>query len=240
MLFTDTINMCAEVAGMLWQRGWAERNGGNLVVNITEDVDENIRRLPPLVAPVSIGSTLEEIAGHYFYCKATGCRMRDLARKPMDNGVIIRISPSGETYEIVACKPLQPTSELPSHLAIHNYLTATRSEMKATLHTHPTELVALSHVAELCSTERMNETLWAMIPETRLFCPKGLGFLPYAEPGSIELAAGTLKLIEQHNAVLWEKHGVIAVGSDIMDAFDTVDILNKAAQIRCAIPSVIS
>ena len=29
----------AEVAGYLWQKGWAERNGGNITVNITELVD---------------------------------------------------------------------------------------------------------------------------------------------------------------------------------------------------------
>ena len=220
---------------MLWAKGWAEKNGGNLVINISDEVDENIRRLPPLMVPVTLGSRLENIAGAYFYCKGTGCRMRDLARKPMDNGCIIRITPTGEAYEIIACKPILPTSELPSHLAIHNYLAANRPEVKASLHSHPTELVALSHVAELCSTERMNETLWRMIPETRLFCPKGLGFLPYAEPGSEELAEGTLELIGSHDAVLWEKHGIIAVGKDIMDAFDTVDILNKAAQIRCAL-----
>lgn len=222
---------------MLWSKGWAERNGGNIVINISADVDENIRRLPPLVAPVALGTRMEFIAGAYFYCKGSGCRMRDLARKPMDNGCIIRIGAEGDTYEIIACKPIQPTSELPSHLAIHNYLAATGSEKKASLHTHPTELVALSHVKELCNTEKMNETLWAMIPETRLFCQKGLGFLPYAEPGSQALADGTLELLHRHDAILWEKHGVIAVGNDVMDAFDTVDILNKAAQIRCAIPS---
>lgn len=26
----------AEVAGYLWERGWAERNGGNISVNVTE------------------------------------------------------------------------------------------------------------------------------------------------------------------------------------------------------------
>jgi rhamnulose-1-phosphate aldolase len=26
----------AEIAGYLWQRGWAERNAGNISVNITE------------------------------------------------------------------------------------------------------------------------------------------------------------------------------------------------------------
>ena len=32
------INKVAEVAGYLWQKGWAERNGGNITVNITEFV----------------------------------------------------------------------------------------------------------------------------------------------------------------------------------------------------------
>ena len=221
---------------MLWQKGWAERNGGNLVVNITADTDENLRHLSPLARAVVLDTRYENIAGMYFYCKASGCRMRDLSRKPMDNGCIIRLSDDGGAYEVIACKPLQPTSELPSHLAMHNWLAAHRPGMKASLHTHPTELVALSHVAELCNTASMNELLWSMIPETRLFCPKGVGFLAYAEPGSAQLAAGTLRLLEEHDAVLWEKHGAIAVGTDIIDAFDTIDILNKAAQIRCAIP----
>lgn len=30
---------------------------------------------------------------------------------------------------------------------------------------------------------------------------------------------------------MWEKHGVFAVDTDIMSAFDQVDVLNKAAQI---------
>ncbi len=30
------VNKVAEVAGYLWQKGWAERNGGNITVNILE------------------------------------------------------------------------------------------------------------------------------------------------------------------------------------------------------------
>ena len=32
------IEQVAEVAGYLWQKGWAERNGGNIVVNVTEQL----------------------------------------------------------------------------------------------------------------------------------------------------------------------------------------------------------
>ena len=30
------VGKVAEVAGYLWQKGWAERNGGNITINITE------------------------------------------------------------------------------------------------------------------------------------------------------------------------------------------------------------
>ena len=30
------VEKIAEVAGYLWQNGWAERNGGNITVNITD------------------------------------------------------------------------------------------------------------------------------------------------------------------------------------------------------------
>jgi rhamnu_1P_ald: rhamnulose-1-phosphate aldolase len=42
------VNKVAEVAGYLWQKGWAERNGGNITVNITEYVDDEIRQMPAI------------------------------------------------------------------------------------------------------------------------------------------------------------------------------------------------
>ena len=42
------INKVAEVAGYLWQKGWAERNGGNITINVTEFVDDEIRQMPAI------------------------------------------------------------------------------------------------------------------------------------------------------------------------------------------------
>ena len=42
------VNQAAEVAGYLWQKGWAERNGGNITLNITEYVDDEIKALPAI------------------------------------------------------------------------------------------------------------------------------------------------------------------------------------------------
>lgn len=221
----------AEVAGYLWQKGWAERNGGNIVVNISQYVDEQMKAMPSLCEPIPIGQTLPQLKGCWFYCKGTQKRMRDLAREPMDNGSIIRVTDDCAHYEIVADKPVKPTSELPSHLAMHNHLLARGSSYKATLHTHPTELVAMSHNEKFLQKDVLTRLLWSMIPETKAFCPKGLGVVEYTLPGSIELGENTIKIIDEYDVVLWEQHGVFAVDNDVLDAFDQVDVLVKAAQI---------
>ena len=221
----------AEVAGYLWQKGWAERNGGNITINVTEQVDDEMRALPPISNPLPIGTTLPHLKGCYFYCKGTGKRMRDLAREPMKNGSIIRIQDDCASYVIIADEMVMPTSELPSHLSIHDYLLGTGSNYKASLHTHPIELVAMSHNPAFLGKDVLTRLLWSMIPETLAFAPLGLGIVPYTLPGSVKLAQATLEQIKDYDVVLWEKHGTLAVGTDIMDAFDQTDVLNKAATI---------
>ena len=81
----------AEVTGYLWQKGWAERNGGNITVNVTEFMDDECKAMPAISDVKQIGMTLPQLKGKYFYCKGTGKRMRDLAKEPMQNGSIIRI-----------------------------------------------------------------------------------------------------------------------------------------------------
>ena len=55
------VEKAAEVAGYLWQKGWAERNGGNITLNITEFVDDEIRALPAIAEPTPIGLKLPYI-----------------------------------------------------------------------------------------------------------------------------------------------------------------------------------
>ena len=74
------VDKIAEVAGYLWQNGWAERNGGNITVNITDLVDDEIKALPAISEVKQIGTALPALKGCYFFCKGTGKRMRDLAR----------------------------------------------------------------------------------------------------------------------------------------------------------------
>ncbi len=228
------VQKVAEVAGYLWQNGWAERNGGNITVNITHLIDDSVRALPAISQVIPVGTVLSHLKGCYFFCKGTGKRMRDLARWPMDNGTIIRICDDCAGYEIIADKPVMPTSELPSHLTVHDHLIAKGSPYTATVHTHPIELVAMSHNRAMLEKDVLTRLLWSMIPETKAFCPLGLGIIPYTLPGSVELANATLAQLDEYDVVLWEKHGVFAQGLDVMDAFDQIDVLSKSAKIYVA------
>lgn len=50
-----------------------------------------IRAMEPVSGRFPIGTTLPRLKGCYFFCKGTNKRMRDLARRPMENGSVIRI-----------------------------------------------------------------------------------------------------------------------------------------------------
>lgn len=224
----------AEVAGYLWEKGWAERNGGNITVNVTELVDDEIRQMPAISEVKQIGIEVPHLKGAYFYCKGTNRRMRDLARKPMDNGSIIRILDDCKSYVIIADNVVNPTSELPSHLMVHDHLIEIGSPFRASVHTHPIELVAMTHIKKYLEKDVMTKLLWSMIPETKAFCPKGCGVIPYELPSSVKLAEETVRQLDEYDVVMWEKHGVFAIDTDVMAAFDQIDVLNKSALIYIA------
>ncbi|MDP4188156.1 MAG: rhamnulose-1-phosphate aldolase [Bacteroidota bacterium] len=225
----------AELAEYLWQKGWAERNAGNISVNINHLIPKDLDDLEnyPLF-PLS--ETYPELAGSYFFVTGTGKRMRDLAKNPLKNAALIRISERGNQYHIISqneknTASFRPTSELPSHLAIHQLMAQRKSPYKVIIHTHPNELVALSQSPIYKQEDTLNKILWGMHPETYIVVPKGVGVVPYHTPGTEEIAKATLEKLDKHDVVLWEKHGVFAVGENVFDTFDMIDTLSKSAQI---------
>jgi rhamnulose-1-phosphate aldolase len=104
-------------------------------------------------------------------------------------------------------------------------------DTKVVLHTHPTEIIALTHIKRWLDSEALTQMLWSMIPECRMVVTKGVGVVPYISPGTVELAEATVVELEKHDVIVWEKHGVLAVGDDITTCFDIIDTLNKSAQI---------
>jgi len=231
----ELISNVAEIAGYLWERGWAERNAGNISVNISKLIPKEF--LKPENHPfVEMTLSYPELAGMSFLVTGTGKRMRDLARKPLDNALLIQLNDQGNGYYILSREKnshdvFMPTSELPTHLGIHLMVKRRGSKETVVLHTHATELVALTQIKEYCDQEKLNKLLWGMHPETMVFVPSGIGFVPYVTPGTEDIANESLKVLKEHPIVLWEKHGVFCIGESIIDTFDNIDIMAKSAKI---------
>ena len=164
----------------------------------------------------------------------TGSRFRDIAKRPEDNVILARIRDKADGYEIL-CEPAKEdarlTSEFVSHLAVHAHLRRSDPAKKVVLHTHPDHLIALTHVERYASGRALTDLLWSMHPEMKVVVPEGVGLVRYVRPGSEELARATVEELRDHRLVLWEKHGCVAVGEDLFEAFDLVDIADKCARL---------
>ena len=66
------IERIAEVAGYLWTKGWAERNGGNISVNVTALMSEEAKELPALAPTRQLVETVPCLGGNFFYVTGTG------------------------------------------------------------------------------------------------------------------------------------------------------------------------
>lgn len=228
------IETVKQVAAYLWNKGWAERNAGNISINLTgllldEQLDHFTGRIVEAILP-------QASANMVLFLTGKGKRLRELPLAPEENSCIVIISRDAQSYQLVwggePSASFQPTSELSSHLAIHLWLQQHQRKQRCVLHTHPTELIALSHHPVYGTNETLlNRALWGMLPEVKLFVPRGVGIVPYLMPGSQMLADATVDKLADRDVVLWRKHGVLAIGNDAMEAFDYLDVSNKAASI---------
>ena len=224
-----------EVSSYLWERGWAESSAGNLSIDLTDFMAAHLEELGAGdsgdLEPVCPG-----LAGRTFLVTGSGRRFREFSADPELNSVLLRLNGDGSRYSVVwgggGEAGFRPTSELPTHLQLHESLVATGSDARVVLHTHPTELVALTHLDDCREAGSINRLLWSTIPEFKVFLPRGVGLVPYHPPGSVELAAATRAVIDDgHLVALWQFHGCLAVGSTPAEAFDRIDTANKAARL---------
>ncbi|TRZ76473.1 MAG: rhamnulose-1-phosphate aldolase [Bacteroidetes bacterium] len=225
----------ARIAGYLWDRRWAERNAGNISVNITSSFSKKelnkFSTYPFLPLPREYAGLNRKL----LLITAAGSRMRDVARDPLQEICLVYISDSSKAYHIIvpekAEKELMPTSELLAHLAIHEMLCQTNAPEKVLIHSHVTELIAITHNPRFHSAESLTGILWKMHPEALILQPRGYGFVPLAIPGTEKIATLTARCFEKNPVVIWEKQGALAIGRTISDAFDELDLAAKAASI---------
>jgi rhamnulose-1-phosphate aldolase len=225
----------ASTAQHLWEKGWAERNAGNFSVNVTGTISERETERLTSFPFYPLPKSYPDLAGQLLLVSGSGTRMRDVAADPVITSCFIYINSAGSAFHIIEEEPgknnLRPTSELATHLAVHQQLVQKKSPEKVLLHAHVTELIALTQHPAFLSEEAINAMMWGMHPETMLFLPGGLGFIPFRIPGSEIIAMDSLQGFDKHKVVLWEKHGCMAIGDTIADAFDLLDLAAKSARI---------
>lgn len=235
------IEKVVEVAEYLWQREWAERNGGNISVDVTDIFGEapaSMAGFPHCELSMVGGEAAFPIdsAGHIFYVKGTGERIREL-RDPELAGCVLRIDDAAKGYHILwggrGKADYRPTSEFISHVEIVMDKYRSGSKDRCVVHTHPLELIALSHHPKYAHDEvAYTNACWKMLPEVRAFVPRGIGMVAYCMPGSKVMADGTTEKLRKHDVAIWEKHGAVATGPDALVAFDFVDVANKGAKLH--------
>lgn len=224
----------SEVSYLLWKQDWAERNAGNISVNITCAFKGSTYKLSGKNFPLK--KKYSYLKNNFLLITASGSRMRDVFKFPEENCMILKINDTGDSYKKIflsknAGLELEPTSELLTHLSVHDYFCKTGSNEKVLLHTHCTELIALSHIKEFKSQKNLNNLLGKMHPETKLFIPRGVGVVKYAAPGTTQIAGDTVKAFSDHNLILWEKHGCMSAARTLSDAYDIIETAAKSAKI---------
>ena len=188
-----------------------------------EKVDNSIIRPMPLSLP-SLASQVSFGNQH----RQQDARSR---KKSLGLFMFIKVDSSGDRFRQWPDKGCAPSSELPTHLAVHNMLIQINSTARVLLHAHVTELIALTQINKFCSTEALNRLLWSMHPELHLFIPAGLAFIPYDLPGTSDIALASSLALKDHSVAVWEKHGVLTTGKSVTGCIRHSRSISKAARI---------
>lgn len=111
---------------------------------------------------------------------------------------------------------LRPTKEAALHIAYYH----ARKDVGAIIHTHPPYTTGFAACGEPVPMNVVIE-LPALIGKTAVAA--------YAPPGSEELVT-EVQSCTHSNVILLKNHGVITVGSDLIEAFVRMDMLENAAK----------
>ena len=89
------VDKVAETAGYLWQKGWAERNGGNISYLLEESEVAQYLDLARVIRTIPLGFDASPLAGRILIVTGTGKYFKNVEADPEQNLGILRISPDG-------------------------------------------------------------------------------------------------------------------------------------------------
>jgi rhamnulose-1-phosphate aldolase len=185
----------------------------------------------PLAEPFELPHPAPRLAGWTVLVTGSGQRLRDLAAAPLAGVAAIAVGEQGRVGELRSAPQRAwqaPTSELNSHLAVHQDQVARQPglERHAVVHAQPPYLVALSHVAANREAGVFNQRILRWEPETIIQLPQGLAVLEFMVPGSEELCQASVAALRRHRLAVWSKHGVL--GCSPAGPLKVVDLIEYA------------
>lgn len=229
----DVIRSIGEAGRRMAEIGASEGAAGNISVYIAWLPE--IQSLFPLVEETELPTAAPALAGGTLLVTGSGARLRDVYDHPLDNLGVLRIVAGGERATLHTAPSrlfTRPTSELNSHLAVHNdQIAATGVTYSALVHAQPLHLTYLSHIPRYRDPVELNRRLFRWQPETIMTFPQGIAVLPFIVPGSEALMTATVAALRTHRLVVWSKHGVMARSdTSVMHAADLIDYLETGAR----------
>lgn len=225
----------------MWEKGWDERNGGNVSLRLTdEDVAPYHKDFYKEPRHIKTTDPVKELANQYFIVTGSGKFFRNVVIAPQENLALVKINHDGTGYDIVwgLVKGGVPTSEFAAHFQSHiTKIQATNGANRVIMHCHATNLISLSYVLEL-NNASFTRLLWEMSTECLVVFPEGIGIVPWMVPGTDSIGIETAEQMKKHNLVLWPFHGIFGAGPTLDDAFGLIDTAEKAAEILVKVISM--
>ena len=118
---------------------------------------------------------------------------------------------------------LTPDIELSIETEMHLSVLKNRNDVSAVIHAHPTISTLFTVVDADINTTLTDET----------FAVLGVPLKsPYARMGTKELAYSVSQAVLKSNVVLMQNHGVLAVGENLLEAFNRVEVLESTAKMN--------
>ena len=149
-------------------------------------------------------------------------------------GSIMLITPSGKDknslvaediaeVDLETGKNLTPQFKLSIETEMHRGVYLKRGDVNAVVHSHPTHCCLFS-----ASSEKIDLSL---IAESWYLFGSRVDKAPYRLMGTQALADVVSEYVENNDALLLEKHGALAVGKTLLQAFDRIECLEQAAKM---------
>ncbi len=121
---------------------------------------------------------------------------------------------------------LSPSIEFGMHLSIYR----ARADVRAVVHAHPLTATAFCATGKHINTHLLDES-YAILGDPAV--------ADYARMGTPDLAKNVAEAMADGTAcVMMRNHGVLAVGTTLLEAFDRLEVLERAAQTTMVVNQI--